>query len=277
LLEKERKLNRPEKKKTLAIPLSRQWAIKSAAAVHVLARLALGDGSDAADVSTGNRFPLGGVKSGGNPKHLHYLQLILAPLSFSFSSVSVLLLLLLLHDAVHEVRHRFLRLLVILLRRVSPVALPRRVGGRRPVMPPAVGALAGRGRARVAGAATVRRTRARSLAACSVSVSVTIVLISSSFSFSVASSVTVSVAVTIGHGGRCDGGEGDRGSSHGSKPYKPLHATTCKVITLFLKDDKKIKFKICYTFVNSKINFKIFIRINFLLYHNLSNQFHYSP
>lgn len=200
-----RKLSRPEKEKTLAIPLSRQWAIKPSAAVHVLAWLTLGDGSDAADVSTGNRFPFGGVESSGNTKQLHHFHFVLVPLSFSSVFLLLLLLLLLHHDTVDKVRHHLLRLLVFLLNGLSPVPLSRLVGGRRPVVAPPVGAVGRGGRARMAGAATVGGTRTGSLAARSVTVTVTVVLVSSSFSISVTGSVTVTVTVAvvaIGHGGR---------------------------------------------------------------------------
>lgn len=61
---------------SLAVALRRQRAVESAAAVHVLARLALGDGTHPADVGVGHVLPLGGVETDGNAHHLHHLQFL---------------------------------------------------------------------------------------------------------------------------------------------------------------------------------------------------------
>jgi len=59
-----------------AVPLRRQGPVEPTAAIHVLARLALGDDAHAADVGVGHVLPLGGVEPDGDAHHLHHLELL---------------------------------------------------------------------------------------------------------------------------------------------------------------------------------------------------------
>lgn len=159
--------------------LGGQRTVESAAAVHVLARLALADGPDAADASTGDMLPFRGVEPHRNPHHPHHLNLALVrPYFFSSSSSSSslvlfclsaaaiialpLLLLLLLRDPVDEVRHRLLPLPLVVGSGLAAVALAGlRRGGpvvvvAAPVGPVVWGARAGDG----AGPGTVEVGRA---------------------------------------------------------------------------------------------------------------------
>lgn len=101
-------------KETLAILLSRQWTIESATTIHVLSRLSFRDRSNAADISTGYRLSLSGVKTNRNSHHLHHLQLILVHLNF-LPILRLLLLLLFLCNSVYKVRHHFLRVFVVVI------------------------------------------------------------------------------------------------------------------------------------------------------------------
>lgn len=230
-----RKFRKSKSNETLTVSssaLGGQRTVESAAAVHVLARLALADRPDAADVSSGDMLPFRGVEPHRNPHHPHHLNLALVrPYFFSSSSLVLfclsaaaiialpLLLLLLLRDPVDEVRHRLLPLPLVVGSGLAAVALAGlRRGGpvvvvAAPVGPVVRGAGAGEG----AGPGTVEVGRAGagpgvtgpgevgSMGPLVPTVAVVaIVSVSPSFPVSVAVSVSlsdsISLSVSVTHG-----------------------------------------------------------------------------
>lgn len=116
----------------LTIDFSRQRAIESPAAVHVLPRLPLRDLPHGTNVVPGDGLSLSGVEPNGNPKFLHHLHLILihhniAILIALFFDNGVLLRLLILRNGVILVL--VLVLVLFLGYDVVLVALPGRRGG----------------------------------------------------------------------------------------------------------------------------------------------------
>jgi hypothetical protein len=127
-----------------AVALGRQRTIKAAAAVHILPGLALCDISDAAHVGSGHRLALGGIESGGDPKLLHHLKLVLVHTLLHMSLYSpctinpvlALMLLLFFCDSINKVGDGLLVLPIVGGDAASAAAL----GGRRTVGEVAVAA-----------------------------------------------------------------------------------------------------------------------------------------